>query len=161
MATKQTLMIKKYLKAIGFGDVKVGKGKDTFADMMNAKIYIDINWYDKKNKELKVYSQAIKNYYDRKLNHKIKISMATYTIFHELGHLVSMKDYENKNFNKAYGQYTKGVKKIKTKSIQKSVNQYRNLKMEKLADKYAYAIYLLNENSAIAFDKKMKKQFSC
>ena len=161
MATKQTLMIKKYLKEIGFGDVRVGKSKDTFADMMNGKIYVDINWYDKKNKELKVYSQAIKNYYDKKLNHKIKISMATYTIFHELGHLISIKDYENKNFNKAYGQYTKGVKKIKTNSIQKGVNQYRNLKMEKLADKYAYAIYLLNENSAIAFDKKMKKQFSC
>jgi hypothetical protein len=32
--------------------------------------------------------------------------------------------------------------------------------MERLADKYAYAIYLLNENSAIKFDKEMRKQFA-
>jgi hypothetical protein len=71
-----------------------------------------------------------------------------------------MKDYENKNFSKAYGQYLKGVNKINTKSIQKNINQYRKLKLERLADKYGYAIYLLNENSAIQFDKKMRKQFA-
>jgi Zn-dependent peptidase ImmA (M78 family) len=160
MATKQTLMIKKYLREIGFGNVRVKKGNDAFADMLSNTIYFDTKWYDKKNTGLKLYSKAIKNYYDKKLNHKIKISMASYTLFHELGHLISMKDYENKNFSKAYGQYTKGVNKITTKSIQKNINQYRNLKMERLADKYAYAIYLLNENSAIAFDKKMIKQFA-
>ena len=160
MATKQTLMIKKYLREIGFGNVRVKKGNDAFADMLSNTIYFDTKWYDKKNTGLKLYSKAIKNYYDKKLNHKIKISMASYTLFHELGHLISMKDYQDKNFMKAYGQYTKGVNKITTKSIQKNIYQYRNLKMERLADKYAYAIYLLNENSAIAFDKKMIKQFA-
>jgi hypothetical protein len=86
--------------------------------------------------------------------------MATYGLFHELGHLISMKDYEGKNFNKAYAQYRVGVSKIKTKSDKKSLYQYRNLKLERLADKYAYAIYLLHEKSAIEFDKKMKKEFA-
>lgn len=160
MATKQTLMIKEYLKEIGFGSVKVKKGNDAFADMLSNTIYFDTKWYDKKNEELKLYSKAFKNYYEKKLNHKIKISMATYTLFHELGHLVSMKDYQGKNFNRVYGQYQKGVRAITTKSIKKNVNQYRSLKMERLADKYAYAIYLLNENSAIKFDKEMRKQFA-
>jgi Zn-dependent peptidase ImmA (M78 family) len=160
MATKQTLMVKKYLKEIGFGNVRVKKGNDAFADMLSNTIYFDTKWYNKKNADLKLYSKAIKNYYDKKLNHKIKISMATYTLFHELGHLISMKDYEDKDFMKAYGQYTKGVNKITTKSIQKNINQYRKLKLERLADKYGYAIYLLNENSAIQFDKKMRKQFA-
>jgi hypothetical protein len=71
-----------------------------------------------------------------------------------------MKDYEGKNFNKAFARYVVGIRKIKTKSLKKSLYQYRNLKMERLADKYAYAIYLLNEKSAIEFDKKMRKQFA-
>jgi hypothetical protein len=76
-----------------------------------------------------------------------------------LGHLVSLKDYEGKNFNKAFAQYQVGIRKIKTNSDKKLMYQYRNLKLERLADKYAYAIYLLNENSAIEFDKKMIKTF--
>jgi hypothetical protein len=32
--------------------------------------------------------------------------------------------------------------------------------MERLADKYAYAMYLLHEDSAIKFDKEMKKAFA-
>jgi hypothetical protein len=48
MATKQTLMIKKYLKEIGFGNVRVKKGNDAFADMISNTIYFDTKWYDKK-----------------------------------------------------------------------------------------------------------------
>ena len=67
---------------------------------------------------------------------------------------------EDKNFNKAYASYQVGVENITTKSTKKMMYQYRNLKLERLADKYAYAIYLLNEQSAIAFDKKMRQQFA-
>jgi hypothetical protein len=161
MVSKETKMIKDYLKEIGFGNVRVVKGKETECDMLNNVIRFDKNWYDKKNKTLQIHDKIFKEYYAKKLNHKIKISMATYGIFHELGHLVSLKDYEGKSFNKAYARYIVGVKNIKTKSLKKSLYQYRNLKMERLADKYAYAIYLLNENSAIEFDKKMRKQFAC
>ena len=160
MLAKETKMIKDYLKQIGFANVRVLKNKETQCDMLNGIIYFDKNWYDKKNKNLQAHDKVFKEYYAKKLNHKIKISMATYGLFHELGHLVSMKDYEGKDFNKAFARYIVGMKKIKTKSIKKQVYQYRSLKMERLADKYAYAIYLLNENSAIEFDKKMRKQFA-
>jgi hypothetical protein len=161
MVSKETKMIKDYLKEIGFGNVRVLKSSETECDMLNATIRFNKNWYDKKNKNLQAHDKIFKEYYAKKLNHKIKISMATYGIFHELGHLVSLKDYEGKSFNKAYARYIVGMRNIKTKSLKKSLYQYRNLKMERLADKYAYAIYLLNENSAIAFDKKMRKQFAC
>jgi Zn-dependent peptidase ImmA (M78 family) len=161
MVSKETKMIKDYLKEIGFGNVRVVKGKETECDMLNNVIRFDKNWYDKKNKNLQAHDKIFKEYYTKKLNHKIKISMATYGLFHELGHLVSLKDYEGKSFNKAYARYIVGVKNIKTKSLKKSIYQYRNLKMERLADKYAYAIYLLNENTAIKFDKEMRKQFAC
>jgi len=160
MVSKETKMIKDYLKEIGFGNVRVVKGKETECDMLNGVIRFDKKWYDKQNKTLQAHDKIFKEYYAKKLNHKIKISMATYGIFHELGHLVSLKDYEGKSFNKAYARYIVGVKNIKTKSLKKSLYQYRNLKMERLADKYAYAIYLLNENSAIKFDKEMVKQFA-
>jgi len=161
MTSKQTKMIKDYLKEIGFGKVRVLKSEKTEADMLNDTIHFSTQWYNSKNKELREIDKVLRVYYKNKLGYKIKISMATYGIFHELGHLISLKDYEGKNFNKAYASYQVGVKNITTKSTKKMMYQYRNLKMEKLADKYAYAIYLLNENSAIAFDKKMRKQFSC
>lgn len=160
MVAKETKMIKDYLKQIGFGNVRVRKGNETECDMLNGTIYFDKKWYDKKNKNLQAHDKVFKSYYANKLKHDIKISMATYGLFHELGHLVSLKDYEGKSFNKAYAQYIVGQRKIKTKSLKKGLYQYRNLKMERLADKYAYAIYLLNENSAIEFDKKMRKQFA-
>jgi Zn-dependent peptidase ImmA (M78 family) len=160
MLSKETKMIKDYLKKIGFGKVRVLKGKETECDMLNRIIYFNKDWYDKKNKTLQAHDKVFKEYYAKKLNHKIKISMATYGLFHELGHFISLKDYEGKNFNKAYARYIVGTRNIKTKSLKKSIYQYRNLKMERLADKYAYAIYLLNENSAIQFDKEMRKQFA-
>lgn len=161
MISKQTKMIKDYLKQIGFGNVRVIKSQNTQAQMLNNTIEFSVAWYDKSNKQLALVDKIAKAYYKNKLKHDIKISMATYGIFHELGHLVSLKDYTtDTSFNRAYGQYVAGVKKIKTKSPRKEFNEYRNLKLERLADKYAYAIYLLNEKSAIAFDKKMLKAFS-
>ena len=159
MVSKQVKMIKNYLVGIGFNNVRVVKSKNTQADMLNNTIQFAVEWYDEKNKELVKSDKILKNYYAKKLKHDIKISMATYGLFHELGHLVSLKDYEGKNFNKAFAQYQVGIKKIKTNSDKKLMYQYRNLKLERLADKYAYAIYLLNENSAIEFDKKMIKTF--
>jgi hypothetical protein len=159
MVSKQVKMIKNYLVSIGFNNVRVLKSKNTQADMLNNTIQFAIEWYDEKNKELVKSDKILKNYYAKKLKHDIKISMATYGLFHELGHLVSLKDYEGKNFNKAFAQYQVGIRKIKTNSDRKLMYQYRNLKLERLADKYAYAIYLLNENSAIEFDKKMIKAF--
>lgn len=160
MVSKETKMIKSYLASIGF-NVRVLKGKDTQADMRNDTIMFSTQWYNSKNKELVECDKILKKYYKNKLKHDIKISMATYSIFHELGHLISMKDFEGKNFNRVYAQYRIGVAKIKSNSQKITMYKYRNLQLEKLADKYAYAIYLLNEKSAIEFDKKMRKQFSC
>jgi hypothetical protein len=160
MVSKEVKMIKEYLKEIGFGKIRVLKSKKTEADMLNDTISFSTQWYNSKNKELKEIDKVLRKYYKEKLGHKIKISMATYGIFHELGHLISLKDYEGKNFNKAYASYQVGVENITTKSTKKMMYQYRNLKLERLADKYAYAIYLLNEQSAIAFDKKMRQQFA-
>lgn len=160
MVSKETKMIKNYLASIGF-NVRVLKGKDTQADMRNDTIMFSTQWYNSKNKELVECDKILKKYYKNKLKHDIKISMATYSIFHELGHLISMKDFEGKNFNRVYAQYRIGVNKIKSNSQKITMYKYRNLQLEKLADKYAYAIYLLNEKSAIEFDKKMRKQFSC
>lgn len=160
MVSKETKMIKNYLASIGF-NVRVLKGKDTQADMRNDTIMFSTQWYNSKNKELVECDKILQKYYKNKLKHDIKISMATYSIFHELGHLISMKDFEGKNFNRVYAQYRIGVAKIKSNSQKITMYKYRNLQLEKLADKYAYAIYLLNEKSAIEFDKKMRKQFSC
>jgi hypothetical protein len=160
MISKETKMIKGYLASIGFNNIRVVKNKNTEADMLNDTIRFSVAWYDSKNKQLASADRIIKGYYAKKLKHDIKISMATYGIFHELGHLISLKDYEGKSFNRAYAQYQVGVSKIKTKSEKKGLYQYRNLKMERLADKYAYAIYLLHETSAIKFDKEMKKAFA-
>lgn len=156
--TKQTKMIKDYLKSIGYGDIKVRNSFETYANMPIQTLYFGWSNLQKDTKT----NKAIKRYYKKVLKHDIKISMETYGIFHELGHLVSWnKDYNMFNFNKSYGNYAYHSHKLSyIKDDYKRLSKYRQLKMERLADKYAYAIYLLNEKSAIEFDKQMIAEFS-
>jgi outer membrane protein assembly factor BamD (BamD/ComL family) len=82
--------------------------------------------------------------------------MGTYAILHELGHIFSKM--EIKNFYKTINAYVNGTNRVsKIKNEKVRFYKYRNLRLEKLADKYAYLIYKNFENQIIKFDKKLQK----
>jgi outer membrane protein assembly factor BamD (BamD/ComL family) len=65
---------------------------------------------------------------------------------------------EIKNFYKTINAYVNGTNRVsKIKNEKVRFYKYRNLRLEKLADKYAYLIYKNFENQIIKFDKKLQK----
>ena len=148
---KETKIIKEYLKEIGAVNVKVRSGKyETQVDMANNTIY-----FNPKDFQDKEFTKIVKDYY-KSLGHKIKIHMGTYAILHELGHILSKM--EIKNLDKRLDAYVKGQNNLpKLASPKVRFYKYRNLYIEKLADKYAYIIYKNFEKQSIKFDKELRK----
>lgn len=151
---KHTKLLKDFLKDIGITKVRVRNGKNTECDMGNNIIYFDKNWFNAKD-ELKEIEKSLIDIYKQK-NFDIKISLATFGFFHELGHLASK--VELKNVDRSLISYAKQVEKITKKNDNNDnlMREYRKLKLEKLADKYGYAIYKAFESKAIKLDKALK-----
>jgi hypothetical protein len=149
---QETKIIKEYLKKIGAKKIRVRYARfHTECDMLQNIIYFNKNDFQDKN-----FNKIIKSYYNSIGQNDIKISMTSYAVLHELGHILSKM--EIKNLNKTLKNYIKGQKKLpKLASDKVRFYKYRNLKLEKLADKYAYIVYKKFEKEAIEFDKKLKK----
>lgn len=149
---QQTRLLKDFLKTLGMKTIKVQNAKQTECDMGKNIIYFSMDWY--KSKELKEYENAISKIYQQN-NYDIKISLATFGFFHELGHIISK--VELKNVNRSLVAYSNQVKRLPNNTIENRMRKYRNLRLEKLADKYGYAIYKTFETQAIQLDKKLKE----
>jgi hypothetical protein len=145
-------ILKSFLKDIGITKVRVRNSPNTECDMENNIIYFSKNWY-KNNDEYKQYIDAMKEVYDNK-KLDIKISLATFGFFHELGHIASK--VELKNFDKEFASYIQSVQRLPQNDIKENMRQYKNLKLEKLADKYGYEIYKNYENKATKLDRKLQ-----
>ena len=148
---KETKLIKDFLKKIGGEFVKVRSVKfDTQCDMDENIIYF--NYQDFQDND---FNKMCKDYY-KSIGHKIKIHMGTYAIFHELGHILSKM--EIRNLDKSMNAYVKGQNELPKKlNTKEKFYRYRNLYIEKLADKYAYVVYQKFEKEAIKFDKQLRK----
>lgn len=148
---KHTKLFKEFLKKIGMEKIKVRNGKETECDMFQNIIWFSMDWY--KSKELKEYENVFAKIYKEK-NFDIKISLATFGFFHELGHIISK--VELPDLNRSYTSYINQTLKLPNDSIKNRMVKYKNLRLEKLADKYGYAIYKTFEKEAIKLDKKLK-----
>lgn len=149
---KHTKLLKDFLKDIGLNNIKVRNGKNTECDIENEIIYFDKNWYNPKG-ELKKIENELKEIYKQK-KFDIKISLATFGFFHELGHIASK--VELKNVSNALTSYALEVDKLTKGNSENLMRDYRKLKLEKLADKYGYRIYKAFEKKAIKLDKALK-----
>jgi hypothetical protein len=148
---KQTKLFKDFLRKIGMEKIRVRNGKETECDMFQNIIWFSMDWY--KSKELKRYENVFAKIYKEK-NFDIKISLATFGFFHELGHIISKVELPNLNYS--YTAYINQVQKLpNNSSIENRMVKYKNLRLEKLADKYGYAIYKAFETQAIQLDKKL------
>jgi hypothetical protein len=151
MMKQQTKLFKDFLKSIGMSKIRVRNGKETECDMFQNIIWFSMDWY--KSKELKEYENVFAKIYKEK-KFDIKISLATFGFFHELGHIISK--VELKDVNRSYASYINQIQKLPNNTIENRMVKYKNLRLEKLADKYGYAIYKTFEKQAIELDKKLK-----
>ena len=147
---RQTKLFKDFLRKIGMEKIRVRNGKETECDMFENIIYFSMDWY--KSKELKKYENVFAKIYKEK-NFDIKISLATFGFFHELGHIISKVELPNLNYS--YTAYINQTLKLPNNTIENRMIKYKNLRLEKLADKYGYAIYKTFEKEAIRLDKKL------
>jgi len=146
---KHTLILKKFLRKVGLTAIRVRNAQDSESDMYNGVIYYNL-------KSVDIYENILKTIYKEK-NHDIKISMDTYAFFHELGHILSTEEIED--LDNEMLKYEIEVIKLTNNSklsLEKVMVKYRKLKLEQLADKYAYDFYKKHENVAIKLDKKLK-----
>jgi DNA-directed RNA polymerase alpha subunit len=146
---KHTLILKKFLRKVGLSAIRVRNAYDSESDMYNGIIYYNL-------KSVDIYENILKTIYKQK-NHDIKISMDTYAFFHELGHILSTKEIDD--LDNEMLKYEIEVMKLKNDSklsLEKIMVKYRKLKLEQLADKYAYDFYKKYENVAIKLDKKLQ-----
>lgn len=148
---QHTKLFKDFLRKIGMEKIRVRNHTETECDMYGNIIYFSMDWF--KDKTLLPYMKAIDKVYKEK-NYDIKISLATFGFFHELGHIISK--VEIKNLKYSLNAYVNQVKRLPKYDIEKRMIKYRKLKIENLADKYAYAIYKTFEKQAIKLDKKLQ-----
>lgn len=147
---QSTKLLKEFLAKIKVRGVRV---RNSLASS-NADMYENIIYYNAKG-EGKEFDEIVRNIYKNK-KHNIKISLTTYAFFHELGHLLSKVEIQN--LDKAMDKYVSMVNLINAtmKDKKLSMETYRNLRLEKLADKHAYRVYKRYENLAIKLDKKLQ-----
>lgn len=148
---KETKVIKNFLKEIGASNIKVQSVRfDTQCDMSDNIIFFNMKDFQDDD-----FNKMVKDYY-KSIDHKIKIHMGTYAILHELGHILSKM--EIRNFEKSMNSYAKLQNELPKKlSAKEKFYRYRNLYIERLADKYAYIVYKKFEKQAIKFDKELRK----
>lgn len=149
---KETKVIKSFLKKIGAPSIRVRSVDfDTQVDMNE-----NIIFFNKKDFQDYKINKIIKGYYKSIGQKDIKVHMGTYAIFHELGHILSKMEINN--LDKTLNAYVNGSNKVgKIKNEKLRFYKYRNLRLEKLADKYAYVVYKNFEKEIIKFDKKLQK----
>jgi hypothetical protein len=86
----------------------------------------------------------------------IDILLPTYILLHELGHTITFAKYKAK-----YGilrQYSKQVDRIADNyEGLEALRLYKQLKLEKDADEFAYKFYLHNYEFVKAFDQKVRE----
>ena len=147
---QETKIIKEYLKKIGASFVRVRSVKhNTNCDMGNNIIYFNRQDFQDTN-----FNDIAKDYYNSIGQTDIKVSMETYAVLHELGHLLSKM--EIKNLDESVSNYLQEQKELKdTDNPKENFYKYRNLYIEKLADKYAYIVYKNFENETLKLNKKL------
>jgi hypothetical protein len=150
-----TKVVKSMLRELGYNKVKVRQDSVMAADIENATIYLDKSWLEKNNPELKSTARIIKKLY-KSYGWKIGVSMTTFAVLHELGHVLSKDNYEN--LDKELESYNHKQFILITKRLNSylEMKEYRNLRLERDADRIAYKIYKKNKNIIKQYDKAIE-----
>jgi hypothetical protein len=151
-----TKVVKSMLRDLGYNKVKVRQDNMMAADIKNSVIYIDKAWLENNNPELKTAKKIIKKLY-KNYGWKIGVSMTTFAILHELGHILSKDNYEN--IDKELESYTHKQFVLISKKLNAylEMKEYRNLRLERDADRIAYKIYKENKSIIKEYDQTIKE----
>jgi hypothetical protein len=150
-----TKVVKNMLRDLGYNKVKVKQDNIMAADIENATIYLDKTYLEKNNPEIKSMARIIKKLY-KSYGWKIGVSMTTFAVLHELGHVLSKDNYADLDKEmESYGhkQFILLAKKLNSYLEMK---EYRNLRLERDADRIAYKIYKKNKKIIKQYDKAIE-----
>lgn len=160
----ETKIIKDFLQALGIDKyIKVRHYRETETDLKDT-IRFNMNVYisDFQQTQGKItYKILAENQMDFS-----KINYGTFSILHEIGHLIMIKTYENADWE--HTDYSRQVEEILTEAqieykqnpdywlVQENLSRkYRKLKLERDADKKAYELYLSFPKEVKALDDLM------
>jgi hypothetical protein len=135
------------------------------ADMSYELLFVNPTYwlplsYQEKQLKYKKQAEIIKSviqYYNNKYN--IKVSIPTFCLFHEIGHLLSIDFYDKKKLEEELSLYQLELLIIDNKpiSLYDKIVEYRQGHIEKIADELGYELYKKYEKQAKKFDKKIQK----
>lgn len=158
-------LIKDFIKKINFSNIKVKSTKSYNCAIIDCGIiFFNKEYYTDKYKHLANMTMNILK--QQKLDFG-KIHFGTFSILHEIGHIVSsyryidiVRTYNNyvDDENKLYAQFQKNCKKMNLEQAKERwQREYRLLKIERDADKKAYEIYCAYPELVNELNQQMKK----
>lgn len=149
-------IVNKFLKELGYDEIKIKTSKHMESDMENEIIYINLKEFYKPNKFDKEVHSFYSNYLKkRKVNEDI--SMATWAIIHELGHIIA--SYTYKDLDKRLEEYEilcEALRKKEFNSINDLMQAYSNLSLEQDANKVSLEVYKKHKELILNLDKDLK-----
>lgn len=142
--------IRKFVRQINPNIKIVFGGEVMESDNLNETVFINADeflyQYDDEKNHLQVMKEK---------GFIIDIMLPTYTLLHEIGHVVAFKNYLAKRaLLSQYQNQVNGIVK-NLKGIER-LRAYKNLKLEKDADEWAYIYYLHNYKFVKSFDEKVR-----
>lgn len=165
---REVRLIKDFLTELGIGKlIKVRVGNYT-CSMLNQKIiYFNKDVYNEKQLDGLIYKNLLEDGYDFS-----SINYGTFCVLHEIGHIATIGRYTDKA-DEMHCEYTDDVYKLHeiarndllsgmTKDeVQTKLNKaYRQLQLEKDADKFAYEMLTSFSKEVRTFDSIMTEEFS-
>jgi hypothetical protein len=134
-------------------DIIVKYGKLYSSDIFNLVIYVGNNFYDPLQDDLIPYL-----YIDLGFDYTPYCKKQTWSLLHEIGHIMSMID---KSYNEKlliHTIYDINIKKIvndESLSLYKKVERYMYLDMELNANKWAYEYLIHNKNKIKEYENNV------
>lgn len=147
----ETRLTKNLLDEIGLSGIHVNAHDEMMSDMYSNKIYIDKSYFTSQKPESDIFKRIYENQ-----GWEIKCSMGMFAILHEIGHVLSVKMLDD--LQGELKAYTKQVINLQGLNLEREaqITIYKELPLERLADKIAMVLYLLNEPVILKYDKMFK-----
>jgi transposase len=143
-------LIKEFINQID-NTIKIKKGKEFYALLETNEINVVYKEFIKPKKEDKYHIQVL-----QEKGYNLDIGINVFYLLHELGHIKTYKAY-GKNKQKVLQDYYNKINELKEKSFVKRLRLYKNIKMERDADLFAYLFYKNFYKMVKDFDNKLKE----
>jgi hypothetical protein len=143
-------LIKEFMNRID-NTIKIKKGKEFFELLETNEINVVYKEFIKPKKDDEYHIQVLKE-----KGYDLDIGINVFYLLHELGHIKTYKNYGTKR-KAILNDYYKKIDELNENDFVKRLRLYKNIKMEKDADLFAYLFYKNYYKVVKDFDNKIKE----